>query len=359
MDNAPSWNGRKIAKDEDKHDLESRAAVFEFKHRMARPDAEHRAHHEYKQDKHREAAAYHLQGLKAAQAAGSHEEGHKHGMMYQLHLKELGLDPMGPVPHEIQGLADKQEKFYRFKAHRGDAFLLQSDGMKKADPGIHELVGEKGDKCAACGNEIGEGGKLYQHTSGTRTNYCSKPCARGKTKGDADKFVDSIMKADGKVLPFKKPAEAAAPVAPAKVPAGWDAAVKETAAAGPQKEGNVTNIATKRQARLALARTKVQNTLNDAVATMAEDPGFKELARQRETEAKKAKLKAGGQLYKPGQTVTHVDQESVPWKGKVTSANYRENDIDGPGHYYEVKWWNPKQNQYHEDYLHQDNLKPG
>lgn len=125
--NAPKWNGRDIAKDEDGADLDQRAALYEFKHRMARPDAEHRAHHEYRQDKHREAAAYHLQGLKAAQGAGSQEEGHKHGLMYQLHMKALGHDPMGAVPHEIQSLAEKQEKFYSFKPHRGDVFLLQGE----------------------------------------------------------------------------------------------------------------------------------------------------------------------------------------------------------------------------------------
>jgi hypothetical protein len=285
MIDAPNWNGRKIAKEEDKHDLESRAAVFEFKHRMARPDAEHRAHHEYKQDKHREAAAYHLQGLKAAQASGSQEEGQKHGMLYQLHMKELGLDPMGPVPHEIQGLADKQEKFYRFKAHRADGFLLQD-------------------------------------------------------KPEKEEKKSELAKADGKVLPMRpnptKPDQAA-----------------------PAKPATVTPIAPKQEARRQLARTKVQGILEDAMHIMGSDPGFQEAARQRETEAKKAKLKAGGQLFKPGQTVSHVDQEAVPWKGKVTSAAYREDDIDGPGHYYEVKWWNPKLNQYHEDYLHQDNLKPG
>lgn len=299
MDSAPAWNGRKIAKEEDKHDLEQRAAVFEFKHRMARPDAEHRAHHEYKRDKHREAAAYHLQGLKAAQAAGSGEEGRKHGMMYQLHMKELGLDPMGPVPHEIQGLADKQENFYRFKPHRGDAFLVQGEETKKSE----------------------------------------------------------LEKADGKVIPFRKPA--APPATPAQVPSSWTSAVQETAAAGPQVADGVSSIVPKIEERKKLARTKIEGILADAHEAMVSDPGFKELARQREVEAKKAKLKAGGQLYKPGQTVAHVDQNSVPWKGKVVSAAYRDQDIDGPGHYYEVKWWNPKLNQYHEDYLHQDNLKPG
>lgn len=128
--NAPLWNGKKIAKDEDAHDLDQRAALYEFQHRMARPDAEHRAHHEYKLDKHREAAAFHLQGLKASQASGSQEEGRKHGLMYQLHLKQLGHDPMGAVPNEIQSLADKQEKFYKFKPHRGDVFLLQGEDKK-------------------------------------------------------------------------------------------------------------------------------------------------------------------------------------------------------------------------------------
>lgn len=124
--NAPQWQGRSIAKDEDAHDLDQRAALYEFKHRMNRGDAEHRAHHEYKQDKHREAAAYHLQGMKASQASGSQEEGHKHGLLYQLHMKALGLDPMSAVPHEIQSLADKQDKFYKFRPHRGDLFLLQN-----------------------------------------------------------------------------------------------------------------------------------------------------------------------------------------------------------------------------------------
>lgn len=131
--NAPKWNGRKIAKEEDASDLESRSAIYEFKHRMPRGDAEHRAHHEYKLDKHREAAAFHLQGLKAAQHAGSQEEGHKHGLMYQLHMKALGHNPMDAVPHEIQSLADKQDKFYNFKPHRGDVFLLQGDDDEKVE----------------------------------------------------------------------------------------------------------------------------------------------------------------------------------------------------------------------------------
>jgi hypothetical protein len=126
MDNlGPVWQGKSITSESDKPELESRAAILEFKHRMPREDAEHRAHHEYKQKKHKEAAAHHFQGLKASEAAGNREEGAKHGAMYGLHLKELGLDPMGPVPNEIKGLAEKRPHFYKFKSHKGDNFLLQ------------------------------------------------------------------------------------------------------------------------------------------------------------------------------------------------------------------------------------------
>ena len=152
--NAPKWNGRKIAKEEDAHDLEQRAALYEFKHRMPRGDAEHRAHHEYRQDRHREAAAYHLQGLKAAQHAGSQEEGHKHGLMYQLHMKALGLDPMGPVPHEIKSLADKQDKFYKFKPHRGDVFLLQGDDEGEVKKSLRDDVFKLGQRPFKAGQKV-------------------------------------------------------------------------------------------------------------------------------------------------------------------------------------------------------------
>lgn len=139
----PSWNGRRITKDEDKHDLETRAAVYEFKHRMKRDDAEHRAHHEYKKDKHREAAAHHLAGMKAAQAAGSHDEARKHALMYQMHLEALHHDPYGSVPSDISSLTEKQDHFYRFKPHNGDAFLLQN---KPEEESKHDPLEEEGSK---------------------------------------------------------------------------------------------------------------------------------------------------------------------------------------------------------------------
>lgn len=132
--NVPRWQGRKILKEEDAHDLEHRAALNEFQHRMSREDAEHRAHFEYTREKLKEAAAHHLAGMKAASAAGSTEEGRKHGVMYQMVLDRLGHDPMGPVPPEIQSLVQKQQdKFYRFKPHKADSFLLQDEEEPKKE----------------------------------------------------------------------------------------------------------------------------------------------------------------------------------------------------------------------------------
>ena len=167
--NAPMWNGRKIVKEEDAHDLEQRSALYEFKHRMARADAEHRAHHEYTKDKHREAAGTTATVRLPIPAAGSQEEGHKHGLLYQLHMKKLGLDPMDAVPHEIQSLADKQDKFYKFKAHRGDVFLLQGDDegeVKKSELAKGDVVKFPGNPAPAV--DQGKKAKVTRITPETR-----------------------------------------------------------------------------------------------------------------------------------------------------------------------------------------------
>lgn len=121
----PHWNGKRIASEEDVPELERQAAVYEFQHRMPRGDAEHRAHHEYRIQKHKEAAAYHFRGMDASKATGDTEEGRKHALMYEMHLKALGHPTIGPVPNDIKALmATKQDKFYSFKPHKSDAFLL-------------------------------------------------------------------------------------------------------------------------------------------------------------------------------------------------------------------------------------------
>ena len=123
----PNWKGRVIAKLEDVSDLESRSAINEFKHKMPRADAEEAAYKAHKDAKHKEAAAHHLRGIKAAQGAGDHQEAQKHSLLYSQHMEKLGLNPLDAVPDEIKGLGEKQERFYKFRPHRNDAFVLQTD----------------------------------------------------------------------------------------------------------------------------------------------------------------------------------------------------------------------------------------
>jgi hypothetical protein len=122
----PQWQGRPIVAEAHVPELEHRAAILEFQDGLTRDDAEHQAHQEYLQDHHRQAAAHHLRGLRAAQASGDPSEARKHGLSYGLHLQALGHDEFDAVPKEIQDLAaaDDRHGHYKFKAHRSDRLLL-------------------------------------------------------------------------------------------------------------------------------------------------------------------------------------------------------------------------------------------
>lgn len=123
------WLGRPILDPDHLHDLETRSAILEFgADKLPRTEAEGRAWEEYRKDQHARAAAYHYMGVKAAQGSGNREDAHKHGAMYDLHVKALGLNSIGPVPPEVQHHVESPDKpnIYKFKAHKGDAFVLQS-----------------------------------------------------------------------------------------------------------------------------------------------------------------------------------------------------------------------------------------
>lgn len=119
----PKWMDRKVLKDSDSKALNQRAAELEFKNKMPRDQAEDAAYKEYVKDNHKTAAAHHLQGIKGASSAGDMEEGRRHGLLYSLHMKALGHDPNGPVPPDIKSVSDGG-KFYKFKPHKADLFLL-------------------------------------------------------------------------------------------------------------------------------------------------------------------------------------------------------------------------------------------
>ncbi len=105
--------------------LEVVSALNQFHRNMPEHEAEDAAHEEYRKDQLHEAAAFHLQGIKAALGADDHDSAKKHGMMYGLALKELGHDVVGEPPSEVAAKAKRLENGpYRFKAHKADLFTL-------------------------------------------------------------------------------------------------------------------------------------------------------------------------------------------------------------------------------------------
>lgn len=137
---APKWMDKHpILDPEHIHDLETKAAINEFHHKMPRDQAELAAHADYVQEQLENSAAHHLMGVKASQAAGDMDAARKHGMMYSLVLKKLGHDPVGlPPPSVVNRTKNPEHSIYRFKPHKADMFLLDEkpDGevsMSKAD----------------------------------------------------------------------------------------------------------------------------------------------------------------------------------------------------------------------------------
>lgn len=128
--------GRRIVRDNDADDLETRAALLEFGDGVPRSQAEDRAHREYLQEQHRTAAAHHLRGLRAAQASGDLEEARRHGEAYHQHLTRLGHDSMDQVPDDVKELVEDEERgtHYRFKAHGADRLLEPEEDEDAADP---------------------------------------------------------------------------------------------------------------------------------------------------------------------------------------------------------------------------------
>ncbi len=123
----PQWLGRPILHDEHVQDLETRAAINEFHHKMPRHEAEQGAHDSYVKEQRERAAAHHLAGMKASIATGNHEDARKHWALYDLHLKSLGKESVGAVPPEIEKRMMEEhgdKPVYKFKAHKGDLYAL-------------------------------------------------------------------------------------------------------------------------------------------------------------------------------------------------------------------------------------------
>lgn len=121
------WQGHPVRDEQHANDLHLKAAVYEFHHGMDRAKAEERVKHEDRVERHQKAAAHHLDGMRAANAIGNHEDAQRHHGMYSLHVKALGHDPSGAVHPDIgrHREGDERSHAYNFKGHDDDQFLVQ------------------------------------------------------------------------------------------------------------------------------------------------------------------------------------------------------------------------------------------
>lgn len=132
------WAGKTILDPTHKDELDMHAAESEFKERVPRDQAEQEAHSAYKNKHHKAGAAFHLSGMRAAQAIGSEDgmkEATKHGALYIKHMKALGHDPVAEPPEEIKNLVDAEDhkRVYKFKTHPADQFVVESQTSEKKE----------------------------------------------------------------------------------------------------------------------------------------------------------------------------------------------------------------------------------
>ena len=141
-----------LVKPQHAEELEQAAAINEFGDKKPRAEAEAAAYDAYKKRQHTEAAAHHLAGMKAAHGAGDMEAARKHSLMYDLHSKAIGHEPIGPAhPDVIAHLNGKPSKVYRFKPHHGDQLSLSGvTPAAPSEPAAAPLRGSETVKTAPC-----------------------------------------------------------------------------------------------------------------------------------------------------------------------------------------------------------------
>lgn len=146
-----TWLDRhRILDPEHVSELETNAAVNEFHRGMPREEAERAAYEEYTKRHRLKAAAFHLLGMKSAQASGAEEEARKHYLLYDQHLKSIGLDSPGTVPPEVEAAmrGDDHKAPYRFRSHGADVF------GESLDPTVEPMA--KTEKTRQCQWKLGE-----------------------------------------------------------------------------------------------------------------------------------------------------------------------------------------------------------
>lgn len=111
-------------------ELNVTAGHHEFNSGLSREDAEKKTWGDYRKKQLWDALGHHFRGMTdAARDPNSAEDAKQHSTMYRAIASQLGVDPNGPVPKEIQNYRDP--KMFKFKAHPATA-LLGSAGTQTA-----------------------------------------------------------------------------------------------------------------------------------------------------------------------------------------------------------------------------------
>jgi hypothetical protein len=213
----PQWLGKPILAHEHVQDLETRAAINEFHHKMPRGQAEQAAHDSYVKENRERAAAHHLAGMKAAVATGNHQDGRKHWAMYDLHLKALGKESIGAVPPEIEKRMMEEhgdKPIYKFKAHKGDLYALH-ESSKDVAPAEGTPIAKS--EVGQCKWKLGE-------------RRCQRKVTGQYCHDHVDHWANKIKQ---KEAPMEKAGELPKPAAPAPVAAAPKPAAPALAAPKP------------------------------------------------------------------------------------------------------------------------------
>ena len=134
------WLGHYQVVSEDHHiDLESRAAIHEFRGGLPRDVAEQAAHKDYLKDQAYRSGAHHLLGIRAAVASGHEEAAKRHGEAYSAAMKAAGHSPLeAPLKQVLDYIQDAKNKVYSFKEHESDG-LFQPTVLPEASVSDDDL----------------------------------------------------------------------------------------------------------------------------------------------------------------------------------------------------------------------------
>lgn len=122
--------------------LEREAGVHEFIGGKPQAEAEEAAYQDYTRKNHMEAAAHHLTMMKAAQANGKYNDAHRHKLIYDMHLKSLGIESEdGKVPSEIDQFMQNPDapRIIKYKPHKADALLENREEEDMKPLSKHEI----------------------------------------------------------------------------------------------------------------------------------------------------------------------------------------------------------------------------